>query len=85
MVELVKKWILEGKDVRIFTARMDRTHPRVVGLLKIRDVKRPIQEWCLEHLGRILPITNKKDYWCEAIYDDRAIQVERDTGRLVGQ
>lgn len=85
MVALVKKWIAEGEDVRIFTARMDRYHPKVLGLLTVGDVKGPIQRWCLRHLGRVLPITNKKDYWCKAIYDDRAVQVEKDTGRLVGQ
>ena len=82
MVELVKKWIAEGEDVRIFTARMDCYHPKF-GRLQTLDVKAHIEAWCLKHIGEVLPITNVKDYFCKAIYDDRAIQVEKDTGRLI--
>lgn len=82
MVALVKQWLAEGEDVRIFTARMDCYHP-VFKYLTEQQVKGPIEKWCVKHLGRALPITNKKDYFCKALYDDRAIQVERDTGRLI--
>lgn len=82
MVERVKQWLADGEDVRIFTARMDCYHPTFKGLDTYR-VKEPIEAWCLQHLGRVLPITNVKDYFCKAIYDDRAIQVEHDTGRLI--
>jgi len=84
MVKRVKRWIAEGKDVRIFTARMDGYHPKD-GPIPIHMVRESIEDWCLKYLGVILPVTNRKDYWCEAIYDDRAIQVERDTGRLIGE
>jgi len=84
MVKRVKRWIAEGKDVRIFTARMDGYHPKD-GPIPIHMVRKSIEDWCLKHLGVILPVTNRKDYWCEAIYDDRAIQVERDTGRIIGE
>lgn len=82
MVDLVKKWLSEGEDVRIFTARMDCFHPKL-GRLSVDQVKAPLECWCLAYLGVVLPITNVKDYYCKAIYDDRAIQVEHDTGRLI--
>lgn len=67
MVDRVKQFIKEGKDVRLFTAR--QPHPA-------------IRRWMTKHLGVILPITNVKDQYMQALYDDRAIGVERNTGEL---
>jgi hypothetical protein len=83
MVELVKKWLADGEDVRIFTARMDRYHPKYPLPIPLAWVIEPIEQWCVKHIGQVLPITNVKDYFCKALYDDRAIQVEKDTGRLI--
>lgn len=83
MVERVRQWLAEGEDVRIFTARMDCYHPHTLGPLSVQQVKAPIERWCKKHLGQVLPITNVKDYFCKVLYDDRAIQVERNTGRLI--
>jgi len=69
MLERVKKWLDEGIDVRIFTARADS--PKDVEL---------IQDWCREHLGRILQVTNRKDFSTVEIWDDRAVQVQKNTG-----
>jgi hypothetical protein len=80
MVQRVKRWIAKGNDVRIFTARMDCYHPS--GRLSVRTVKTPIEAWCRIHLGKVLPITNRKDHWCKAIYDDRAYHVEINTGKI---
>ena len=84
MVERVKKWIAEGEDVRIFTARMDGYHP-TAGHVPAHITRQIIEAWCLKHIGCVLPVTNRKDYFCKAIYDDRAHQVEQDTGRLIGE
>jgi hypothetical protein len=84
MVDRVKKWIAEGEDVRIFTARMDGYHP-TAGHVPAHVSRQIIEDWCLKHLGFILPVTNRKDYFCKAIYDDRAYRVEKDTGRLLGE
>jgi len=48
------------------------------------DVITPIQDWCEEHLGKRLPVTNVKDFGMIQCYDDRAVQVEMNTGRIVG-
>ncbi|PWT75519.1 MAG: hypothetical protein C5B59_08555 [Bacteroidetes bacterium] len=79
MVEQVKRWLQEGEDVRIFTARMDCYHPLFSDLTE-EQVKKPVEDWCLRVFGQVLPITNKKDYWCKALYDDRAYHVVRNEG-----
>lgn len=72
MVSRVLDWCNAGKDVRIFTARASAPEliPDVIA-------------WCKEHLGRELPVTNVKDFSMIELYDDRAIQVEMNTGRLI--
>ena len=67
MVRKVKKWLYDGVEVRIFTARAP--HPA-------------IRKWCKEHLGEVLKITNTKDSGMIALYDDRAVGVERNSGEV---
>jgi hypothetical protein len=73
MVTRVKKWLAEGTEVRIMTAR-------VCGDFADPEVKKAIQDWCLKHIGTILPVTNKKDYDMIELWDDRAIQIISNTG-----
>lgn len=82
MVKRVKQWLAEGKDVRIFTARVwsDGRGDQFELARTIRN----IEEWCLKHLGAILPITNAKDFAMAELWDDRCHRVESNTGRLVG-
>lgn len=75
MVERVKGWLSEGKEVRIFTARIADGLP---------STKRYIRDWCEKHIGQRLEVTNVKDFQMITLYDDRAIQVETNTGRLLG-
>lgn len=76
MVARVKQWLREGKDVRIFTARITHCTDK-------EAVIHAIQSWCILHLGRQLRVTCKKDGDMDEIWDDRARQVEPDTGKLV--
>lgn len=73
MVERVKAWLAEGKDVRIMTARAND------GNL----TRRSIAAWCIYHLGKELPITATKDYGMIELWDDRAVQVIPNTGERV--
>lgn len=75
MVRRVKKWIAEGQEVRIFTARVSNK--------RLRFVKPFIEEWCHKHIGTVLPITCEKDYACIEIWDDRAVTVVHNTGARV--
>jgi hypothetical protein len=74
MLERVKQWMAEGLDVRIMTARV---HPCNDG----KDIAlAAIKKWCMEHLGKELPVTWEKDYQMISLWDDRAVQVIPNTG-----
>lgn len=81
MVKRVRAWLTAGRDVRIFTARVTDLPTNADGsehdLVKVRA---GLEAWCLEHLGRILPITNVKDWHLMELWDDRAVQVRPNTG-----
>jgi hypothetical protein len=70
MVRQVRKWLAEGKDVRIFTARAP--HP-------------VIRKFSYDNFGQILPITNQKDGKMIAHYDDRAVGVKRNEGTVFSE
>jgi len=73
MVSRVLDWLNAGQEVRIFTARAS-----------VPEQIAPVVAWCKEHLGREIPVTNVKDFGMIELYDDRAVQVEFNTGRLIG-
>lgn len=91
MVEMVKEWISDGREVKIFTARVDGGETALKmgndAGKQLRDVdyiRSVIQDWSEIHIGVRLAVTNVKDYGMIALYDDRCIQVERNTGKLIG-
>ena len=65
MVKRVRKWIRDGRDVRLFTARK----PSPV-----------LRRWMRDHLGAILPITCEKDSKMQVLYDDRVVGIKRNEG-----
>lgn len=75
MVERVKKWLSQGMEVRIVTARAHGKDPLVIAC---------IHEWLIENIGQVLQVTNEKDYDMLVLWDDRAIAVERNTGKILG-
>lgn len=75
MVERVKKMLKDGEDVRIFTARIANDPTGAA--------KKAIEQWCVKNIGMKLPITNKKDNHMKVLYDDRARQVEANTGKVI--
>jgi len=77
MLERVKRWVAEGKEVKIFSARVSLKNPRRTEACKA------IKEWCRKHIGVELDVTAEKDYWMMALYDDRCFQVEFNTGVLI--
>jgi hypothetical protein len=74
MVDRVKAWLSVGTEVRIFTARAWKASPE--------DIK-TIEDWCEKHIGHRLKVTCEKDYGMIELWDDRAIQVEFNTGRKI--
>lgn len=74
MLERVKKWITEDREVRIFTARVSGKD--------WEEARYYIQKWCKLHIGMELQVTNCKDFAMIELYDDRCVQVETNTGRI---
>lgn len=72
MVDRVKKWLEDGKVVKIMTARVSSTNlnPR-----DILDQRAYLQDWCEKHIGKRLEITCEKDHLMEELWDDRARRV----------
>jgi hypothetical protein len=90
MLERVQRWLAEGKDVRIFTARVERAtvalspaNPNSDASQNFSVVEACIRRWCEKHIGRPLPTTCCKDYGMIELWDDRAIQVIPNTGRTI--
>lgn len=79
MVQRVRRWIDEGHTVKIFTARASRGGEE--GKLAVRFV----QQWCEKWIGHRLEVTNCKDLDMIELYDDRCVQVLKNTGTLVGE
>lgn len=92
MVRRVQQWIRDGEEVRIFTARCyplyfvpssyspawtPGDYEQLIAKLAIEAIR----EWCKTHIGLYLSITCVKDYEMYQIWDDRAVQVEQNTGR----
>lgn len=82
MRQRVLKFLAAGTEVRIFTARVSPVAVALNGNTLEETVK-PIQDWCKEHLGVVLPVTHEKDMGMFLLYDDRCKQVIPNTGRCV--
>lgn len=69
MADRVREWLRHNVEVRIFTARAC-----------IPEQVPPIEQWCLTHFGKILPVTNQKDFSMIELWDDRCVQMKPNTG-----
>lgn len=72
MMERVRTWLANGETVKIFTARA--AIPRQIGLVK---------DWLKKHGLPDLEVTNAKDFRMIELWDDRAIQVQANSGEPV--
>lgn len=85
MIEKLKDYLNRGFKVKILTAR-------VAGRLYGDDpelepylAQQAIIKWCKKHIGQELEVTAYKDYAMLFFYDDRCVQVEKDTGEILGK
>lgn len=78
MVQTIRKHLDAGDEVEIFTARAagdENTTPE--------QVVEAIKKYCTYCLGQPLEVTNIKHSYFDVFYDDRAVQVIKNTGRRV--
>lgn len=78
MVDRVKRWLKAGKNVSIFTARVAPAHT----ITEIAQAESAIEEWCEKHIGQKLPITAIKSPHMYELWDDKAVGVEKNTGKI---
>lgn len=71
MVDRVKKWVAEGKNVKILTARTTSESHKNIDL------------WMDKHFKFRLNITNIKDSNMEVLWDDRCVQVDKNEGTSI--
>lgn len=71
MVNRIREWLARGTVVKVVTARAVAPDDVVA-----------IEEKCVELFGRKLPVTDRKDFRMRELWDDRAVRVEKNTGRI---
>jgi len=77
MINRVRRWVNQGREVRIVTARVAPLHKDRVEQLTI------VHNWVKEHIGHPLEVIANKDPNMKVLWDDRVIQVEQDSGKRV--
>jgi len=75
MVNRILRWTRKRTTVKIFTARANCPNFDPT----------PIQDWLEAHGMPRLEVTCMKDKYMIQLWDDRAVQVERNTGRRIGE
>lgn len=94
MIDRVKMWLKQGRDVQIFTAR---AYPIGIDMVltgmskqaydtRIIEASRAvkaIQDWSVQKFGRALPVVCWKDYHAVEVWDDRAVQLIPNEGLRV--
>lgn len=73
IINKLKKYLANNEKCCIFTARATS-----------EKNKEPIKKWLIKNIGREIPITNIKNTNIKKFYDDRAIAVEKNTGKILG-
>jgi len=75
MRDRVKQWLRSGKKVVILTAR-------VSPLNEDPELSRKyVEQWLQKHFGAEIPVTHEKDPSMVELWDDRAKQVIKNTGK----
>jgi len=74
MLLRVNAWLNKGKKVKIFTARVSHNNEKQ---------KKLIKKWIMKHIGQELEVTCTKDFGMIELWDDRAIRVEKNTGKII--
>lgn len=77
MLERVQRWLADGVEVRIVTARVASVHGREA----VAAQQQVIRSWCRKYLGRELEVTAEKGPGMIELWDDKAVRVEANTGR----
>lgn len=72
MVQRIFQWQHEGIEVRIMTARASR-----------QEMIHPVELWLEQQGLHNIRVTNRKDFDLLQLWDDRAVQIETNTGKVL--
>ena len=88
MLDRVKKWLEDGMQVKLLTARVSDAPRRGLNPSDVPEYvarqRKLLEAWCLKHIGQVIPITAQKDTYLYQLWDDRAVAIERNTGKVLG-
>lgn len=79
MVRRIRRMLSEGMKIKIMSGSVG------LGGNKAETAERTIKDWCKEHLGRELEVTATITPRCLGIFNDKAIPIVRNTGRVRGE
>lgn len=79
MAVRVRRWLDEGRTVKIFTARVSPIQGRATST--VEQIRSHIQDWTEVCFGVRLEVVCEKDFGMVELWDDRCVQVEPNTGR----
>lgn len=84
MCDLLQRYLDEGWRIKIVTARAG-PHGNFNGseFRRIKTIE-AVKAWTKQMFGKELEVTCSKDYAMVALFDDLAVSVEANTGRLLG-
>lgn len=77
VIKQLKKRLRDGYTVKIFSARCYNLDHH-----KKRDFEAAIERWTKKYIGQALEVTCVKDAQMIELWDDRAVTVEKNTGRM---
>lgn len=77
-IDYLKKMLEDGKTCKIFTDRVSSIHSPE----ERKIAEQAIKEWCLQYVGQELEVTAEKDTSLIEYYDDKAIRVDFNTGKI---
>jgi hypothetical protein len=81
MKDRILEWLSSGQvEVKIMTARVCSSQPEGFA----GKARKAIQDWLEENGLPRLDVTAEKDFKMIELWDDRAVQVEHNTGKAVG-
>ena len=80
MLKLVREWLEDDMKVKIFTARVSGN------TADAERARHYVKKWLQEECEITdMEVTCIKDYYMVELYDDRAVQVEFNTGKLLNE
>ncbi len=80
MVERVRRWLSEGREVRIVTSRVN---PLDYDDNFVRLAEEFVREWCERHIGVALRVQSHKSAGLSELWDDLAVPIVPDDGEIV--